>query len=37
MFERYSVSRAAARRKENQVETSLEVCLMGNNLKAVDD
>lgn len=36
MFECYSVSRAAVRRKENQVETSLEVRLMGNNLKDGD-
>jgi len=36
MFKCNSVSKAAARRKENQAETSLEVYLTGNNLKAVD-
>lgn len=36
MFESCSVSRAAARAKENQVESSLEVCLTGNHLKAAD-
>lgn len=34
MFESCSVSRAAARGEENQVETSLEVCLTGNHLKS---
>lgn len=35
IFESCSVSRPAAKGKENQVKTSLEVCLTGNHLKAV--